>query len=356
VTLHVFSSLIRRFGSDWLGYSGKGKAENKVGQMTNAETGKAPFGSRVPPAIFPPILGLFALANGWRVAVGGAGQTPWLGQIVATIAGLMLVVGLAAYGRKLLRRPSVVLEDLTVLPGRAGIAAMILSSYLLAGVLVPIMPEAAHIVLWVGVGAHVMLVVAMIVILFRSAPEARRVTPIFHLHFVGFIVTPQAAVPLGYIGFSTVVFWVSLVLAVLIWLASAYQARTDSFPGPQRPLLAIHLAPLALLGSVALLLGYETIALAAGLLLIAALALLFVRGRSMLEAGFTPMWGALTFPLASAATLLMMLGYAEGSWAFSIAGLITLILVSGLNPYIAMRVWQAWGNGKLAQQTGAARA
>jgi len=324
--------------------------------MPELKEGKAPWWTVVPPAIFPPVLGLFALANGWRVAMGGAGATPWLGYFVTVLAVIMLLVGATAFSRKISRRPGVIWDDLKGIPGRAGIAALILSSYLFAGVLVPIAPVLAEVILWSAFVAHGGLVVMMITILRSAPPDMRKVTPVFHLHFVGFIVMPQAAVPLGYTGFAFVVFCLSLVLAAIIWLASLQQGLRASLPPPMRPLLAIHLAPIALLGSVALLFGYDAIALGFGFTALVALAVIFARGRYLLAAGFTPMWGALTFPLASSSTLLLALAQADGSWPFMIAGMVTLLVASVVNPYVAMRVWKSWAAGALASKTGAARA
>ena len=74
---------------------------------------------------------------------------------------------------------------------------------------------------------------------------------------------------------------------------------------PLRPLLAIHLAPAALFGTVAGLLARPELAvLFTGLGLVYAI-LLVAAGRWLLEAGVTAMWGAFTFPLAALAMALI---------------------------------------------------
>ena len=152
------------------------------------------------------------------------------------------------------------------------------------------------------------------------------------------------------------VFWATLVAAVLIWAASALQFARETVPPPLRPLLAIHLAPASLLGTVALLLGNGTLGLAFGLIAIALLAVLLVSGRWLTAAGFTPFWGAMTFPLAAFSSLMMMLGAAGYGELFRILGGIGLIVATFFIPWVAMKVYQLWIKGVLAEKTNSATA
>ena len=83
--------------------------------------------ARTPPAIFPPILGLLGLVLALRLAVARLGGDPGPADLVAGVAVALWGFATFAYLGKLARRPAVVLEDLRVLPGRSGLAAMTLS-------------------------------------------------------------------------------------------------------------------------------------------------------------------------------------------------------------------------------------
>ncbi|MEJ2019640.1 MAG: tellurium resistance protein, partial [Maritimibacter sp.] len=180
------------------------------------------------------------------------------------------------------------------------------------------------------------------------------VSPVFHLVFVGFIVSSFAAVSLGWLTFATLMFWVMLVAAVLIWLASLIQFIKKDVPAPLRPLLAIHLAPASLLGSVALMLGMGRVGLGFGLFAILILALLLVRLRWLVAAGFSPLWGSFTFPIAAFASLMMMLGAAGYDEIFRILGGLALVGATFLIPWILVKVGQMWLKGELAAKTNSA--
>jgi tellurite resistance protein len=74
---------------------------------------------------------------------------------------------------------------------------------------------------------------------------------------------------------------------------------------------------------------------------------LVISGRWVLEAGFSAMWGALTFPLVAYASALFALG-------FDLAGMAMLVVALGVVPMIAWRVITLWGSGQLAAKTNAA--
>lgn len=161
------------------------------------QTPQTPFWRRTPPAVFPPLMGLFGIALGWhRAADVFAIGTGWSELILGATSLLFLFLS-GSYLAKLIHRPAVILEDLRVLPGRAGLAALTLSVMLMAAGLVPLFPSAAGFVLWLGIALHAALAVLVIRVLWSGPAEQRRVTPAWHLAFVGFIVIPLGAVPLG---------------------------------------------------------------------------------------------------------------------------------------------------------------
>ncbi|PVH28721.1 tellurium resistance protein [Pararhodobacter oceanensis] len=308
--------------------------------------------SRTPPAIFPPILGLFGLGLAWRAMAARPGMYP-VAPISDVILGATLVLfafALLAWLSKPLRRPGIILEELAVLPGRAGLAAMMLSFSLAAAALVPIAPAVALGVVSVGLFGLFALGVLIAWQFFTGAPEARVVTPVFHLTYAGYIIAPLALVPLGYFGTSRLILIGACIAAALIWAISLWQLIRRIPPAPLRPLLAIHLAPASLLTTVSALLDYPTLALAFGILAMAILLALLVSARWLLSAGFTPLWGALTFPLAASASAALWGLGAAGLWI----GWALLLLSSALIPWIAFQVIKGWAKGDLAAKTNAA--
>jgi tellurite resistance protein len=73
------------------------------------------------------------------------------------------------------------------------------------------------------------------------------------------------------------------------------------------------------------------------------------RARWATSAGFSPLWGGFTFPVAACAVAFMTLG---GVWL--VPGIAALAAASVLIPYIATRVLRGWAQGWLGPKTGAA--
>lgn len=314
------------------------------------------FGAQTPPAIFPSMMGLIGLGLAWRQAERAFDLPEAFSQLILGAVTLLFLFGFGAYMRKISRRPGVLVEDLRILPGRAGIAAMVLSLYLLAASLVPVNPTLAQVVLGAGLVLHVIVVALVVRLLLTGPVEQRQITPVWHLLFVGFIIAPLSAIPLGYVAASGNVLMITGGIAVVIWGVSLWQLITHIPPAPLRPLLAIHLAPACLLGTVAALLGLEQIALLAAGLAMAILLALLVFGRFITQAGFSPLWGAFTFPMAAFANLMFAMDALVGGMAFAVLGILALTAGSAVIPLIAVKVFQAWAKGQLALKTNAARA
>lgn len=305
--------------------------------------------ARTPPAVFPSILGLLglglALRRGlWELALPGG-----VADLLLGAAGALWLFAVLAYGVKLCRRPGVVIDDLRVLPGRAGLAAATMGGMALAAALAPIAPGLAKGVLTGALIAHLGLAVLLVAVLRAMPDPARRLNPSLNLTFVGPILGAVAACGLGWTGLAVAIFWATLPVAGLIWILSAVQFAREAPPPPLRPMLAIHLASAGLLATVAALTGQP--ALAGGLVLLGGglLVALVAWARWLTEARFTALWGSLTFPLAAYAGALMAL-----HWVWP--GLIVLIAAMGVVPAIAATVLKMWATGALAQRTNAAEA
>jgi tellurite resistance protein len=191
----------------------------------------------------------------------------------------------------------------------------------------------------------------MVVVLARGPAELRGVTPVWHLSFVGFIVGGVAALGLGRIDLAQGLLLATMPVAALIWGLSLAQLIGRIPPAPLRPLLAIHLAPAALFVVVAQGVGQPLLALTfAGVGAVILLALL-VFARWITASGFSPLWGAFTFPLSAAASAALAMG---GAWQW--AGMILLAVSLGAVPLIAWQVLKLWPGNRLALKTNAAEA
>lgn len=312
---------------------------------------KIPPFAKTPPAIFPSILGLLGLATALRLALGELQLDRGLGDLVAGLAVALWVFAAFAYGAKVARRPGVVVEDLRVLPGRSGLAAMTMGGMAAATLVATYASGPALVLMLAALAGHGVLAVLLVRLLLTLPPPGREVNPTWHLSFVGFIVAAPAAVALGWEGLAVALFWLTLPVALLIWGLSAVQFMRSVPPPPLRPLLAIHVAPAALLASVAGLLGMVELSgifVALGSVMVLALV---ASGRWLIGAGITPLWGAFTFPLAALATAMLREG---GSWQAPGLGLTLLGL--GAIPAILWWVLKRWPGGKLAAVTNAAEA
>ena len=311
---------------------------------------KPPLFARTPPAIFPPILGLLGLGLALRRTLEGQAAGGVAEVAIGALVGFWLLA-LLAMATKVARRSGAFLEDFKVLPGRAGLAALSVSGMAVAALLVPYAPGLALVLAFFFLALHAAFAVLLIRTLVQMPPEAREVNPAWHLAFVGFIV---AAVPLHLLGWSATtaaILWLTIPVAGTIWAISAWQLVKRVPPGPLRPLLAIHLAPAALFTTVASLTGHA--GLAHGFAAFASLIfiLLVLSARWIIAAGFSPMWGALTFPLATYATALLVMG---SSWA--IAGKLLTVLAALFIPIVAWKILKLWPGNRLAQKTNAAQA
>lgn len=309
-----------------------------------------------PPAIFPPILGLLGLGLAWRRAGAVFGFGPALSDLVLGGVTLLALFAFVAYAAKLARRPAVVVEDLRVLPGRSGLVALSMSVLLLAAVAVAYSLGAARFLLWTGLALQAGIAMLILRGFVSGPPEQRRVTPVWHLSFVGFILAPLSAIPVGFTLLSEVIFWSTLGAAAFIWAASVAQFLRADVPAPLRPLLAIHLAPASLFATVAASLHLPLIAEAFGLVALGLALVLTGSLRWLTVAGFSAMWGSFTFPMAAFASAALSLAAGSSGSFWRAAGAIALLAASLAIPVIAVKVLQLWARGQLGPRTNAASA
>jgi len=306
---------------------------------------------RMPPAVFPSIMGLFGLGMALRRGADVYGYPAGLGEFFLGGVSLLWLFGTLGYCAKIAQRPGVLLDEVKTLPGRAGLATMTLGVFLLAAVILPYSASWAYWVLLAGLVIHAGLALLMLRWMLTAPAEARQVNPVWHLHFVGFIFVGLTSAPLGLEALTATVLWGTGAFAVAFWAISLRQMIRQVAPAPLRPLLAIHLSPASLLGIVALQNGQILAAQVFAAIGFVILLALLLNVRWLTVAGFSALWGAFTFPLAAYASLLMMMG-----GVFLWPATLLLAAAIGIVPAIAVKVIQGWTRGVLAQKTNAATA
>ncbi|WP_438991348.1 tellurium resistance protein [Lentibacter sp.] len=323
---------------------------------------KTGFGEQTPPAIFSLILGMFGLSLAWRAAAHISVVPAGISEALLGAVLIVFVIAAVAYGRKFGRRFGVLVEDARILPGRGGLAAFGVCFASLAAGLVPIAPEWAERILYLALAVQGGMALLVIYVLLSGPKEQRQVTPLWHLSFVGFIVAAVSAVALGKYGLAEAIFGATLAAALVIWAVSAVQLLRHVPSAPLRPMLAIHLAPASLFVIVALgfpAADYPLMALLARVFAVLACLILLgllVSLKSLLEAGFSPMWASFTFPLTAFATAMLSLAGQTGGVVERLIGGVALVAASSLVPYIAVKVIRMWMTGQLALKTNAAKA
>jgi tellurite resistance protein len=303
----------------------------------------------VPPAIFPPILGLLALGLAWRRGAEAFGLPAGLADMLLGAVTLLWAAAVFAYAAKLAQRPSVLAEDVAILPGQGGCSALAMTFSAVALALAPHAPLLATGLMGAGLLVHLLVAVLVARALLAAPPEGRTVTPVWHLTFVGPIVAALPALELGFTSLAWALFGLALPVALILWGLSLRQILTRIPPAPLRPLLAIHLAPAALLGTVAFGLGLGPAAQGFAVVSVAILIALAASARWLTAAGFSPFWSSFTFPLASAATLLIVLG---GVWR--VPGGLVLVAATLLILPVAVKILQLWIKGTLGPRSNAA--
>lgn len=281
-------------------------------------------------------------------------------------ATMLYVFCLLAYLAKFLYRPSVIGEEVGALPGRAGLSALSISFMAMAAVLAPYGHAMALGILWSGLALHLAVTVAIVRYIVNAPSEQRIVTPVWHLHFVGFIVAALAAVQLRLDGLGLFLLVATAPVAAAIWLASAAQYLAAPPVAPLRPLLTIHLAPASLFALVSAQLGYHDLAFGFAVLAVALFLALAARCFWLAASGFSPLWGAFTFPVAAFAVamteqatpriLVDAMGFDPAAPFWHAFAVVALVLASVAVPYVTFRVMRDWVRGTLAPATNAATA
>ncbi len=314
----------------------------------------APLWRQTPLAIFPATLGFLGLALGWHKA---ANVLPWLsedfGNLMLAFAAAFYLWYFLFYAAKLMRRPSVIMDDLKIPPARGGIAAMAMAMMLLAAGLMPF-GIYVPLVWWAGVVMQIFASIVVLIAIYRDSPEKRHFSTFQYLAFVGPIVGPIAGIPLGFATISLWMTWAALVAWVVITAGLLLTVKPAKMPPPMRPSLAIALAPLSLFALSFGSLGYDTLYTIFHLACTIGFVVLVVSFRWMIKAGFTPIWGAFTFPIAAFLNVQVM-DVAKGGGLMAEIGVYAgMILGTPLILFICYRLIMLCVTGELSKKSGAA--
>lgn len=310
---------------------------------------------RVPPAIFPAVLGLLGLVAAWRQAERHMGFPAEPVDVIFGMVTLLFVACAVSYAAKFILRPRVVMEDAATLPGRTGLAALALCLIVQAALLGGRFDALALICLGLGSVGLFLLVAWVLPKRLRGTDTAGPITAAMHLIFVGFILIPTAAVPIGLM--MPAMPWLigyCLIAALVITGLTIHPLLFATGAPPLRPLHAIQIAPPAFLATGAILIEQPALATAMLFWAGAVAVLLLLRLRWLIEGGFSGFWSAFTFPVTALAGAFLM-GYgASGAGSLRFVGGIVLVASTLYIPVIAYKVLKLWATGALAAKTNAA--
>lgn len=313
-----------------------------------------PFWRRTPPALFPSLLGFFGLALSWRAATDIWPVPAWIGTTFGLIATALLLITLTSYVVKLMIRPMVLWEDLKIGPARGSVSAGSMCSMTLAAFLVPYSHLGATAVWWMSIALHTVYFLCVVLILARMDRPLQQITPVLLLPFVGILVATAAAPAIGLGTYSAIILTVCIPLCAATILLSLWNGYTHGVPPAQRASYAILLAPpsVAAIGLYALSGDsyYLPAWICSTLIGVGLLPFLRWMGRG----GWNPGWGAFTFPISSCAGVQIYAVKAGYGWFPELLAVITLTAATLLVPYIVIRTYASWMQGKLAAATNAA--
>lgn len=312
------------------------------------------FWRRTPPALFPSLLGLFGLSLAWRRAAYVWDVPHVIGEVIGLVATLILLVTLSSYVAKLCIRPTVLWDDLKIGPARGSVSAGSMCAMAMAAFLMNYSTFGAFLIWWLALGLHAVYFGSIALMLIRHESTLSEISPVIMLPAVGILVSTYAAPALGYGTFCGVVLAITIPLSAIILLISLWNARTQGVTVPQRSSYAIFLAPpsIAALGVYDFMgIGYFLpVWLGASFV---ALALLPFTGW-MLKGGFSPAWGALTFPLTAFSAVQILAVKVNYGTTAEILAIVILTIATVFVPYVVIKTYISWFQGRLAEATKAA--
>ncbi len=315
---------------------------------------KRPLWRQTPPAIFPVCLGFLGLGLGWRNAAFVLPVPQEIGDLLLGLGMAYFLYFLAFYVRKVLARPSVVLDDMQSPAARAGVSAAAMTMMLLAAALLPLGVSVPQ-VWWCGVILQIFASAIGCFAIWKEDPQKRAFSPYQYLTFVGPVVGPIAGIPLGYIWQSIALTFAALVAYVII-TAGWFQSLIKRLPETsQLPTLVIYLSPNCLFAVSFGLLNYDVPFYLFYFISNAIAPILIVFTLCKIRPPWSPAWASFTFPIG-AFLQLQVLAVSKGVGLMAEIGVyVTMILGTPVVLGIAYRSVLAWVTGELAEKSTAAQ-
>lgn len=295
------------------------------------------------------------LALAWTNGVGAFALPNGVAELLAGMVASVAAFALFAYGCKLARRPAVLMDELAILPGRAGVGGAVLTLYLLATLIVGVAGGvAAWALLVLGLILHAAAVSGLGISLRHGPPERRMISPDWQLILAGLAVAARAAMVLGWPALAA---WMAVsagLAAVAIWALSLRQLFSSPVPAPLRPLLALHLWPVGVLSTVALGLGEGAVGTALAWAALAGTLAMGAGARWMLADGLSPFWGAPAFAVAATAGAWVVLWTAEPTELHRMVAGVLLVAATLTTVPVLGLVLRDWTRGQLQVRSNAA--
>lgn len=314
---------------------------------------RTPLWRQTPLAIFPVTLGLMGLSLGWRNAASALPIPTLIGDLMLGLATAYFMLFAVSYIAKIIARPGVVMEDIKSPPARAGFGALPATVMMLAAGLL-VMGISAPIVWWVGVIGYLVTILISTHAILTGSEEGRRFSPFQYLAFVAFMIAPIAGIKLGFVTLSYWFTMGSLVPFIVVTVGYGSKFAKVRPPIPLRPSLVIILAPVSLFAVAFGQLQIEWAFIMFYWMAWALAATMLFFALWLSKGGWTPIWGAFTFPIAAFINL-QAFAIGKGLGVIATTGLIAGLLIG--TPLIFYVVWmasKAWMRGDLAKKSGAA--
>ena len=312
------------------------------------------FWRRTPPALFPCLLGFIGLGLAWRRAAEVWPVSPLIGKGVLLVSCLLFMATGTSYHMKLSLRPSVIFEDLKVGPARGAVSAGSMCLMLYAAALTPYLFELAQLFWWAAVLQHAGYMVCVTLALAKSDTQLSDVNPSIILPYVGYILAAVGGPALGYGTLSGFFLMATIPGCIFIIVLSLVNLKRYGVNKSLRSSYFIILAPLSIYGIGAFNIWpaesytiFWTIALVCGICMAPFL-------RWFYAGGWTPAWGAFTFPLSAFAGVMLTGVQSDFGVVAEVGSALSLGLATLVVPYVVWKTYRHWLAGKLAQATGAA--
>ena len=305
----------------------------------------------LPAGLFGSVMGLAGLGLACRSAHSLLPLPAWLSEAWIGLAALALAVLLAAYLAKALRHFDAVREEFGN-PALIGFCAtMPVGMTLVAAGVEPYSTAAAQLLWWCGAALFLVLQVWALVRLVRGQVRMAHINGGWLIALVAGIVMPFAGLPLGHAEISGFMFCASALLAPFVMGAIAWRAWAGpALPAAQQPSWFILLVPPSLIyvNGIALWPGQGGAMLESLYLLALPLAaVLIVLARGLRRWPFGAPWWAFTFPLdaLAGAAIQFAKDHPGRLWTALAAGLLLLATLAVV--LVLIRTLAALARGSL---------